>query len=65
MKKKQIFKVKFGYVSEPRSEIVGNDKKREFLEKYGLNPDEFLPKQSRKVTIFFLIIVVLVRDKEN
>ncbi|KAG6396006.1 hypothetical protein SASPL_142140 [Salvia splendens] len=36
------------FSNKPRSEIVGNDKKREFLEKYGLNPDEFLPKQSRK-----------------
>ncbi|KAL0450605.1 UNVERIFIED_CONTAM: putative rRNA methyltransferase YlbH [Sesamum latifolium] len=28
--------------------IVGNDKKREFLEKYGLNPDEFLAEPSPK-----------------
>ncbi|XP_057769490.1 uncharacterized protein LOC131004955 [Salvia miltiorrhiza] len=41
------FVVTFSY--KPRNEITGNDKKREFLEQYGLNPDEFLPKPSRKV----------------
>ncbi|KAL6551525.1 hypothetical protein OROGR_007679 [Orobanche gracilis] len=33
---------------KPRNEIVGNDEKREFLEHYGLNPDDFLSKPYSK-----------------
>ncbi|KAG8384758.1 hypothetical protein BUALT_Bualt04G0151900 [Buddleja alternifolia] len=37
------------FSSKPRNEIVSNDKKREFLESYGLNPDDFLSKPSPKI----------------
>ncbi|KAK4417709.1 hypothetical protein Salat_2183600 [Sesamum alatum] len=40
------FLVTFSY--KPKKGVVNSDKKREFLEKYGLNPDEFLPEPSPK-----------------
>ncbi|KAL0343933.1 UNVERIFIED_CONTAM: putative rRNA methyltransferase YlbH [Sesamum angustifolium] len=40
------FVVTFSY--KPKKVIIDNDKKKEFLEKYGLNPDEFLPEPSLK-----------------
>ncbi|KAI3452358.1 hypothetical protein Pfo_009023 [Paulownia fortunei] len=41
------FVITFSY--KPKNGIVDNDKKREFLEQYGLNPDEFLSKPSPKI----------------
>lgn len=38
-------------MSEPRNGIADKDKKREFMEQYGINPDDFLPKSSRKVNL--------------
>ncbi|GFP79293.1 putative rRNA methyltransferase ylbh [Phtheirospermum japonicum] len=35
--------------SKPRSGALDNDKKREFLEQYGLNPDDYLSKPSSKI----------------
>ncbi|KAL8471491.1 hypothetical protein ACS0TY_028945 [Phlomoides rotata] len=39
----------FDYVSESKSGTVDNEKNRKFLEQYGLNPDDFLPKSSPKM----------------
>ncbi|KAL7100812.1 hypothetical protein ACP275_08G018400 [Erythranthe tilingii] len=36
------------FASKPKKEILDYDQKREFLEQYGLNPDEFLSKPSPK-----------------
>lgn len=40
------------YISESKNGTVDNEKNRKFLEQYGLNPDDFLPKSSPKVTLF-------------
>ncbi|KAH6758130.1 methyltransferase [Perilla frutescens var. hirtella] len=37
------------FSNKPRNGTVDNDKKREFIERYGINPDTFLPKPSQKI----------------
>lgn len=43
----------FYYVSEPTSEMATNQK-RELLEQYGLNPDDYLSEPAPKVLFYFL-----------
>lgn len=40
-------------IAEPKDEMA-TDQKRELLEHYGLNPDEFLSERAPKVTFLFL-----------
>lgn len=36
-----------------------DDKKREFIEQYGLDPDQFLPKSSKKVRSLLVLLAIV------